>query len=550
MHILKRWVLSSVLLVFSAVLAMGSSANGLMINIQREPDSVFLVSETGGTELEPAGNGLWTNESAEVTFSVRGKALAVELGSPRTAPKTLEFRWNVKMDAGWKYLGDAWERAYGDLAWLPLDVRRVMPWYFLASDGTATLGLGVKTGPGALCWWTVNADSISLHADVRCGGRGVQLGNRTLKVCTVIGRENRLGETSFATAQSFCRIMCAVPRLPKEPVYGFNDWYCSYGHDTADNFLANVTYLISIGPKNGTRPFAVVDDGWQWKGKDGQQPGLWNQTDPSFSGKYSMPEFAKKVSASGARPGLWYRPLIASVDQPKSWRLQRDADILDPTVPEVRSLIKEEVARFHGWGFELIKHDYTTYDLCGRWGKDMGAQITDDGWTFADRSKTTAEVIRDLYQDIRDAAGENTVIIGCNTMGHLAAGIFEMQRIGDDTSGREWNRTREMGVNCLAFRAPQNGTFFAIDADCAGQVSSNSVPWEKNSQWLHLLAHSGTPLFVSFPHETVSAVQEIALREALDAASRLQPLAEPVDWMSRRAPEQWLLGQTKADFSW
>jgi hypothetical protein len=45
--------------------------------------------------------------------------------------------------------------------------------------------------------------------------------------------------------------------------------------------------------------------------------------------------------------------------------------------------------------------------------------------------------------------------------------------------------------------------FFAVDADCAGQVSSNSAPWEKNSQWLELLAHSGTPLFIFFPHETV-----------------------------------------------
>jgi alpha-galactosidase len=180
----------------------------------------------------------------------------------------------------------------------------------------------------------------------------------------------------------------------------------------------------------------------------------------------------------------------------------------------------------------------------------MGPEVTEDGWAFADRSKTTAEVIRGLYLDIRQAAGQDTLIIGCNTMGHLAAGIFEMQRIGDDTSGREWNRTRDMGVNCLAFRAPQNGTFFAVDADCAGQVSGNSVPWEKNSEWLNLLAHSGTPLFVSFPHETVSPTQEIALRAALATASQYQPLAEPLDWMTQRTPEKWLFGRTETDFSW
>ena len=70
-----------------------------------------------------------------------------------------------------------------------------------------------------------------------------------------------------------------------------------------------------------------------------------------------------------------------------------------------------------------------------------------------------------------------------------------MQRTGDDTSGRDWNRTRKMGVNTLAFRAPQQGTFFAIDADCA--AITKDVPWQFSAQWLDLLARSGAPLFVS-----------------------------------------------------
>jgi alpha-galactosidase len=89
-----------------------------------------------------------------------------------------------------------------------------------------------------------------------------------------------------------------------------------------------------------------------------------------------------------------------------------------------------------------------------------------------------------------------------------------------------------------------------VDADCAGQVSSNSVPWEKNGQWLSLLAHSGTPLFVSFPHETVSAAQEKALREALIEASQGQPVGEPLDWMTQRAPEKWRFGRTETIYSW
>jgi alpha-galactosidase len=216
----------------------------------------------------------------------------------------------------------------------------------------------------------------------------------------------------------------------------------------------------------------------------------------------------------------------------------------------VREYVAKTMGRFHAWGFELIKHDYTTFDLLGLWGMEMGDEMTTNGWAFADRSLTTAEVIRRLYLDIRNASGSKTLILGCNTIGHLSAGIFEMQRIGDDTSGREWDRTRKMGVNCLAFRAPQHDRFFAVDADCAGQTTAASLPWEKNRQWLDLLSHSGTVLFTSFPHDILNQEQERELSAALTAAALRQPLAEPVDWQQQLTPSRWLLDGSAADFNW
>jgi alpha-galactosidase len=544
------WIASLLLLRVATLRASAGYETTQFHDLQRGPDAVSIVTEAGSYALESKDSGIWSGDHVKVMFRPRGNGLVVELIAPNAAVKSLQIKWNAPLASDWKYLGDAWERAYGDLEWKALDAQRVLPWYFLASDGIVTHGYGVMTGPAGLCYWTADENGISLHADVRCGGMGVELGTRKLEVCTVVSRCGRVNETPFSAAQSFCRMMCPNPRLPRGPVYGFNDWYCTYGHDTADNFLSNVAYVVSLGPKDGNQPFAVVDDGWQWKGNNEEDPGNWNQTNPEFSRSLTMAQFAKKITVLRARPGLWYRPLIASADQPRSWRLQRDAGVLDPTVPEVRALIRKSVGRFRGWGYQLIKHDYTTYDICGRWGNQMGAEVTPDGWAFADRSKTTAEVIRDLYQDIRKGAGDDTLILGCNTMGHLAAGLFELQRIGDDTSGRDWSRTRNMGVNCLAFRLPQNGTFFDVDADCVGQVSSNSVPWLMNSQWLDLLALSGTPLFVSFPRETVSPEQESALHQALVAAARPQPLAEPLDWLTRRTPERWRLGGNETSFSW
>ena len=48
------------------------------------------------------------------------------------------------------------------------------------------------------------------------------------------------------------------------------------------------------------------------------------------------------------------------------------------------------------------------------------------------------------------------------------------------TSGVEWERTRNMGVNTLAFRLPQHRAFFDMDADCVG--ITGKIDWNKNRQ--------------------------------------------------------------------
>jgi alpha-galactosidase len=525
------------------------SAAGPFQNLLRKPDAVTVLTESDRITLEPGTEGTWGAGRIRLKTFAGNQGLEIKLTAPEVAIKHLELRWHGEFPADEKYLGDAWERAYGDLEWRELDSRRVMPWYFLASDGHVTHGYGVKTGPAALCHWTVATNGVTLHADVRSGGVGVRLNQRTLEVCTVMAREGQPGESSFAAAQSFCRQMCPHPRLPPQPVYGFNDWYCAYGGGTAAAFFTNAAYIVSLAPATNP-PFAVVDDGWQVKReRNGNEP--WLRTNPRFSPTLTMGEFAEQVRALGARPGIWVRPLQAYPDQPANWRLTRDTNCLDPTVPEVRAYVRKTIQRLHEWQFDLIKHDFTTFEITGRWGKDMLDSMTADGWSFADRHRTTAEVVRDLYHDIREAAGAGTVIIGCNTIGHLAAGIFEVQRIGDDTSGREWERTRKMGVNCLAFRAPQHNAFFAVDADCVGQADSGGVvPWEKNRQWLDLLSRSGSPFFVSFSRATVSPQHDEVLRAALAAAARTAPVAVPVDWMESRLPARWRFGGSDTRFTW
>jgi alpha-galactosidase len=194
-----------------------------------------------------------------------------------------------------------------------------------------------------------------------------------------------------------------------------------------------------------------------------------------------------------------------------------------------------------------VKFDYSTYDISGRFGFQMKDSFTEEGWRYHDNSRTTAEIIKHLYEAIREAAGD-MYIIGCNTLSHLSAGLFELCRIGDDTSGREWERTRKMGVNTLGFRIIQHNTFYAADGDCVGLTTQ--IPWEKNKQWMQLLAESSAPLFISAQPEAIGAAQKAFIKECFAKAAKPQPVGEPLDWLTNSFPQKWKLDGREVDFSW
>jgi alpha-galactosidase len=429
-----------------------------------------------------------------------------------------------------------------------MEPERVLPWYFLATDGAATAACGVRTGAAAFAFWQVDPSGVSLWLDVRNGGGGVQFGDRRVELASVCTTFEEAG-SAFAAAQRFCRELCPAPRLPKAPVYGGNNWYYAYGNSSASDILADSERMASVASSRENRPFMVIDDGWE----PNRVAGPW-----SGNSKFpDMPNLASQMTTAGVQPGLWFRPLFTKEQVPASWRLQHPnaareytrngAYTLDPTVPDVAAKIRETVSTMTNWGYKLLKHDFSTYDLFGRWGFTMGAEITDPEWHFSEEAKTNAEIVGDLYREIRKAAGE-TLVLGCNTIGHIGAGVFELQRTGDDTSGRDWNRTRKMGVNTLAFRACQNNNFFAVDADCVG--ITKQVPWKWNREWLELLAFSGTPLFVSAAPDAFGPEQRAALLQAFSIAAVKRPTAEPLDWLTNTEPARWRNGTETKNFDW
>lgn len=516
------------------------------------PDHVFAVTESGRVSLLRDGQA-WSAQDIRFISKrvVSGGKPAVKLTvqASRSALRQIHVRWRGAAPSGVMYLGDDWERSYGDLGWRGLDPERVLPWYALASNGRETAAVGVKTGANAFSYWQIDSDGLVLVLDIRSGGGGIVLGERELLAATLVA-EDYAGPSPFAAARQFCARMCDSPRLPPSPVYGGNNWYYAYGKSSAKDIRDDSQRVASWSPHGGNRPWMVIDDGWQ----PFETAGPWDRGNERFP---DMQGLAAEMQRMGVRPGIWNRPLFTKQAVPEGWKLRTPGAkrelgeshgwTLDPSIPEVLDLVQSDVRRIVSWGYQLIKHDYSTYDTLGRWGSTMGAALTDDGWRFGDRSRTTAEIISAFYRAIRAAAGD-ALVLGCNTVGHLSAGLFEMQRTGDDTSGREWARTRKMGVNTLAFRAPQHGTFFAIDADCVGLTLD--VPWGENRQWLDLLARSGTPLFISAAPKAVGPEQARALRDAFAHAGWRQPLGEPLDWMATTQPENWNLGGDRVSYDW
>ncbi|WP_370754096.1 glycoside hydrolase family 36 protein [Megamonas funiformis] len=509
--------------------------NILKIN---RPDFIELTTETK-TVTAKWENDDYNLDDINVKLNQDNEHLAIFLTAQTSKVKWIKLRWNnLSWDKNVRFLGDAWERGYGDMEWKGMNPNRFMPWYFCAKSEAKSICYGVKVRPSAMCFWQVDSLGMTLFLDVRCGGSGVNLKGRVIKLADVIACEMR-DCTSFEAMQEFCGQMCEDPILPKYPVYGSNNWYYAYGKSSESEILADCDYILNLTKDIENKPYMVIDDCWQEHHRLNEyNGGPWTKGNEKFP---DMKALADKLVQKGVRPGIWVRLLLNEDENIKNeWRLSHN-NCIDPTNPEALNYIKEDIKRICNWGYTLIKHDFSTFDLFGKWGFQMSPLVTDDGWHFYDDSLTSAEVVKLLYKAILDASMEasngEALILGCNTIGHLGAGYMHINRTGDDTSGVIWERTRFMGVNTLAFRLPQHGKFYEIDADCVG--IDGGISWSMNKQWADVLAQSGTPLFISVRPNILDETEKQELHEILKVASKQEHHVIPVDWEETTCPEHW-----------
>ena len=503
-------------------------------NICREPDHIlFQYADSAVRFEEPTAR---EERKEKIGFSMNGNALAVTLYPTARPYLRVKLRWDGDLTSGLLCLGDGWERVglskMRDLecVWTGIDPRRRMPWYFHLYDGAALHSFGVKTGASVFAWFECDPSGITLWLDARSGGQAVEL-LEPLVACEVVCREGREGEVPYRAAEDFCRMMCEKPNLPTEPVFGVNNWYWAYGNITHASVMEECDYLMEMAADATCRPHMIIDDGWQLNRYShhfgSYNGGPWDKTNGGFA---DMALTADEIHARGAKAGIWMRPLLTCVPVPLDAvgiRKIGAGTILDPSHPYTLELVAEDVRRIRSWGYDLIKHDFTTMDTVSS-VFEVNASLP----AFYDKHHPTAYIMRELYRTIEEAAGGATVI-GCNTFGHLVAGIHAVQRVGDDTSGRNFEVTRADGVGTLV-RLPQNNTFFSHDPDCA--AFTDMVSHEINLDFLEAAAVTGATTLASVTPRTLTADEMARIRGIYRTASQGGCGAIPTDWLGHREP--------------
>lgn len=520
------------------------------------PDYACLYHEERDEFFNDELNTSLKSENGEIKFEINEGKMDVFATTYKKGARYVLLRWNFPARKDVKVLGDAYERGYGDLQWQTVRPERMMPWYIAVSNGSDmntdytgrfTECFGVMVQPNAFATWQYDTKGVTLWLDIRNGGNGTELGGRMINCATVIFSEYT-DVSAYKAVQAFCKELCPSPYLPQHKVYGSNNWYYAYGKSSHEEIVADTRLVAKMCKGLENIPYMVIDDGWQPNPTDAPWD-IGNERFPDMKG------LADEMRALGTRPGIWVRYLVngkdneeRKIEKPEDWYLSRNKKVFDPSHPEVLEYVADITETLtKKWGYELIKHDFSTFDIFGRWGFEMENMITYRGWSFYDKTKTSAEIVKNFYKTVKDHAN-GAIIIGCNCVGHLLAGLHQLNRTGDDTSGYEWSRTAKMGVNTLAFRNAQNGAFFMADADCVG--ITGAISWEQNREWLMALSRSGSPLFVSCKPGVLNEKELDELREAYRVASYQADELIPLDWMETTTPENYLLNGEKISFNW
>lgn len=338
-------------------------------------------------------------------------------------------------------------------------------------------------------------------------------------------------------------------KLPPSPA-----GYCTWYHAKASN-QEKMSELVDFVKEKGLVDYGFglmqIDDGWQRSGRDfsGQRGGGYAA---------GMDKTAATITGAGMRAGLWlipfgWDPKRDIFKEHQDWFVHRkdSGDLytvtwggtcLDMTHPGARDLVSRSVNQIcRTWGYKYIKID-------GLW-TGMAVKILyadpayrDDGLgdaVFHDPDQTNLESYRSGLRLVREAAGKDVYILGCNTAQNYRTlgasfGLVDGMRVGQDI-GVKWNQI----LNCATLGTRLyflHNRVWHNDADCL--MLRDPLTLVQARTWGTWIGLSGQLNIVSEWLPDLSA-------EKLDIVRRTMPNhgldARPVDLLDEPLARVWHL---------
>ena len=135
----------------------------------------------------------------------------------------------------------------------------------------------------------------------------------------------------------------------------------------------------------------IIDDGWQKNRVPGAGNYIGGEWEPNDKFK-DMRKTADAIHAKDAKAGIWFRPLLTRGEVTKEAVLCEECGgiILDPSHPFTLEKAYNDAKKLSDWGFDLIKHDFTTGDAVTGQKVFSGFIFTADCWnrTIVSRRST------------------------------------------------------------------------------------------------------------------------------------------------------------------
>ncbi len=342
-------------------------------------------------------------------------------------------------------------------------------------------------------------------------------------------------------------------KLPPQPTV-----YCTWYHAGASNekdLPASAAFA-----KERLAPFGFsviqIDDGWQ-AGTTGNGPRK-DFTAHRSGGPYAsgMRQTAENLRELGLTPGIWFMPFAGTWNDPffadkqhlfatkdgKPFEVFWGGTCFDVTDPRTQEYIRSVAARIgRDWGYKYFKLD-------GLW-TGMAADILyvntgykDDRFgesKLHDPEKTHVEAYRQGLKIVREAAGEDVFLLGCNVAQNMRTlggsfGLLDAMRIGPD-NGRKWS-----DMCCGPFSGSNlyflHGRVWYNDPDPI--YVSHDVPLDHARALVSWVTLTGQLNASSENYKALSADRVHLLQRSMPAHG-LKP--RPVDLFEQRIARVWLL---------